>query len=307
MLMLVMAFIASALPGPAVAQGAQIESAFSDELISQLGFPLVDIHVGPDGIEAPGHLAPGLYHVRLSAAEDFIGYMNIVQSPAGLDQQTEEGQMMLAGQQDLPQEGWTYFGGTNTPNPGETASFVIDLAPGEYRVAASYYSPMEGAGDEVMRLKPLSVSGNATPVAPPAATPVVASGPPADVTLTMTDDLQYLITLGTVPVGPNIWKFENTGTHHAHHVVIFGIPDGITEEDMVTEYEMLMAGGTPADGSFIPELVWAGYGALQSGGTVTWTELDFQPGTYAAICFIFDAGTGRPHVLDGMVTTFVVE
>ncbi len=302
-----MAVIASALPGAVTAQGAQIDSAFSDELISKLGYPLVEVHVGPDGIEAPDALAPGIYHMRLSAAEDFIGYMNIVQPPTGLDQQAEEEQMMLAGQQDLPQEGWTYFGGTNTPNPGETASFVIELTPGDYRIAASYYSPVEGGADEVMRLKPLSVTGDATPIATPAATPIAASGPAADITLTMTDDLQYLITPGTIPAGPHIWKFENTGSHHAHHIVIFGIPDGITEEEMIAEYEMLMAGGTPAADSFIPQLVWAGYGALQSGGTVTLTEFDFEPGTYAAICFIFDESTGRPHVLDGMVTTFIVE
>jgi hypothetical protein len=301
------ALVASALPGSAVAQGPQIESAFSDELISRLGLPLVEVRVGPDGIEAPDSLSAGLYHVRLSAAADYIGYVNIVQPPAGLDTAAEEAQMMLAGQQDLPQAGWTYFGGTNTPNPGEPASFVINLVPGDYRIAASYYSATDNGEDEVMRLNSLSVTGGASPVASPVASPAVNSDPVADVTLTMTDDLQYIISPEQVPTGPHIWKFENVGSHHAHHVVIFNVPDGLAEDAIIAEYENLMAGGTPAPESFLTQLVWSGYGALQSGGTVTWTEFNFQPGTYAAICFIFDESTGRPHVLDGMVTTFVVE
>jgi hypothetical protein len=50
-----------------------------------------------------------------------------------------------------------------------------------------------------------------------------------------------------------------------------------------------------------------GYAALQSGGYTTWQEFDLEPGTYAITCFIIDPATGVPHLLDGMVTTFVVE
>ena len=56
----------------------------------------------------------------------------------------------------------------------------------------------------------------------------------------------------------------------------------------------------------IAQFVHVGYAALQSGDQTTWIELDLTPGTYAAICFIVDPHTGRPHVLDRMVTVFAV-
>lgn len=35
-------------------------------------------------------------------------------------------------------------------------------------------------------------------------------------------------------------------------------------------------------------------------------EFDLTPGTPAVICFIIDLETGRPHLMDGMVTIFTV-
>ena len=300
-LSLVAMLVMGAMPGLAAARAAQVDSAVSDELISRLGYPLVEIHAGPEGVDAPVWIAPGPVHVRLSVADGYIGYVNIVRPPDGLDPVLEEPQMLLAGAHDLAQAGWTYFGGTNTPSPGETASFVISLAPGEYRVAASYYTAGDPS-DEVMALSRLTVGG-----ATPAALPVDMTGPAADVTLTMTDDLRYLVTPDAVPRGPHIWKLENTGTIHAHHVVIFRVPAGYSDEEIVAEYQKLKDGESPAPGSFVSQLSWAAYAAMQSAGTVTWTEFDFEPGTYAAICFNLDPDSRQPHVLEGMVTQFVVE
>jgi hypothetical protein len=36
------------------------------------------------------------------------------------------------------------------------------------------------------------------------------------------------------------------------------------------------------------------------------TEYDLQPGTYTAFCFIADAATGMPHLLEGMFQSFTV-
>jgi hypothetical protein len=284
---------------PALTSAQDIDIRFSEELISELGYPLVEVHVGPDGIEAPSGLTPGLYQVRLSAAEGFIGYMNIVQAPEGLDQVTAEEQMLLAGAYDLPQEGWTYFGGSNTPGPDETASFVIELAEGEYSIAASYYT--EDEGSEIMRLSPLSVSADAgTPGA-------VAEAPDATVTLEMTDDPGYIVMPESVPAGPQIWRFENTGTERSHHVVMVRIPDGTTGDDIIGEFSGMMTGTPPAEDGLMSQMVWTGYGAMQSGGTVTYTEFDLKSGTYAVICYIMDDEESAPHMMEGMVTTFVVE
>ena len=71
-----------------------------------------------------------------------------------------------------------------------------------------------------MHLSPLTVTAaGATPV-----TDTALSPPAPGVVLEMTDDLEYIVTPDPVPAGPQIWEFTNTGTHSAHHVVMFRVP-----------------------------------------------------------------------------------
>lgn len=296
-------FASGLLPLSASAQLDVVDISYDEQAVTDMGYPLVEVRVGPEGIESPSELAPGVYHVRLIAEGDFVGYLNIVQPPAGLTQEEEEQQMLLAGAMDLPQEGWTYFGGTNTFGIGVPSSFVIELAEGEYKIAASYY-PMERGGEEIMRLVPLMVSGDAEGGATPAA---AMDAPDADVTLEMTDDPAYIVTPDTIPSGTQVWKFENTGSERSHHVVMFRVPDGTTKDDIIAEFQGLMMGTPPADDSLMMQFVGSGYAAMQSPGTVTWTAFDHEPGTYAVICFIMDDEQSMPHMMDGQVTVFEVE
>jgi hypothetical protein len=48
-----------------------------------------------------------------------------------------------------------------------------------------------------------------------------------------------------------------------------------------------------------------GLGWLTPGATA-WTEVDLEPGTYFALCYVFDPETGQPHVANGMVDVFTV-
>jgi len=292
----------------ATAAAQDIDVAFSDVKLRKLGYPEVRIHVGPDGVDAPSTLDAGFYLISFSSEGDYSGYMDIVQPPAGLDEATATELALAAGRDDLAQPGWTYVGGTNTFQKGVPVSFAVYLKPGEYSIAASYY--LEDS-EEIMKLVPLTVTDAATPVAgspaaSPAASPVATNAPEADVTLEMTDNLEYIVSPGVVPAGPQIWEITNTGMHHSHHVVMFGVPDGVTAEDIIAEFSALFAGTPPAESSISASMMPAGYAALQSGGQTTWNEFDLSPGTYAVICFIIDIETGRPHLMDGMVTTFTV-
>jgi hypothetical protein len=260
--------------------------------------PEIEIGVGPEGVEAPASVEAGYQLIKLSAAEPHVGYLNIVQYPAELDEETAIEQMLAAGANDMPQEGWTYFGGTNTGDVGEPSTFAINLAPGDYHWAVSYYGTEQGS-EEIMSLVPFSVTaGEASPV---------AGEPAAAVTLEETDDLEYIVSPDPVPAGPQVWKITNTGTHHPHHVVMVRIPDDVTKQDIIAELNAMFAGTPIAGESIMAQIAWVGYAALQSGGQTIWTEFDLEPGTYAVICFILDIETGRPHMLDGMVTTFTVE
>ncbi|MDF3018196.1 MAG: hypothetical protein K0R44_3421 [Thermomicrobiales bacterium] len=279
---------------------AEIDPAFSDTLIRDLGYPEVTINVSPEGVSAPETLPAGRHLITLVAPEGLVGYVNIMQPPTGLSEKETTRLALDAAANDLVQPDWVYLGGTNTPNPGQNASFVIDLQPGEFQWAASTYS--EGGADEIMHLSPLTVTAaGATPV-----TDTALSPPAPGVVLEMTDDLEYLVTPDPVPKGPQIWEFTNTGMHSAHHVVMFRVPDGTTSKQIMTEFSAMMSGTPPAGEPVMARVAWVGYAALQSGGQTTWAEFDLEPATYAVICFIIDPATGRPHVLDGMVTVFDV-
>ncbi|MBA2276368.1 MAG: hypothetical protein H0W06_01280 [Chloroflexia bacterium] len=289
----------------------QVDSSFSETIIGGLGYPEIEVSVGPDGVTAPSELAASIYLVRLSAASGYSGYLDFMQPPAGLSEDEATELALAAARDDLAQAGWGYAGGNNTFEDGVATVFLIDLAPGEYQIAASYYAPDEGS-EEIMQLLPLTVTEGAvatpgaTPPASPVASPVATGEPPATVTLEMTDQLQYIVTPDPVPAGPNLWELTNTGEQQSHHVVMVRLPETVTVEQIVGEFNAMMSGTPPTGESVFAQFTFVGYAALQSGGATTWIELDLEPGTYAAICFIIDPATGRPHAMDGMVTTFTV-
>jgi hypothetical protein len=278
----------------------RIDSAFSDQIIRTLGFPEVAITVGPDGIDAPATLDAGPHLITLTAPEPYIAYLNFMQPPADLSDEEILELAEAAGTNDLPQSDWVYAGGTNTPNAGEPASFIVDLPPGEYQVVASYYTD-DPTQEEIYGLSPLTVNDASAEATPGAVEPA------STVTLEMTDDLQYIVTPDPVPAGPQVWKITNPGQMHAHHVVMVRTPDGTTAQDIIGEFNSMFAGTPPAGDAVFNQVVWVGYAALQSGGTTTWAEFNLEPATYAVICFIIDPETGRPHAADGMVTVFPVE
>lgn len=283
--------------GGALAQDDRVDSAFSSEIMSTLGYPAMSVDVGPDGVNAPAIVDAGMHLVTLSSPDPYVAYLDIVKTPEGLGEKVLVAQALEAGRNDMPQEGWTYLGGTNTDNPGGAVTFLIDLEPGQYHLAASYYEP--DADSEAMSVVPLTVTGSD-------ATPATSMEPPATVNLEETDDLTYILTPESLNSGPQLWKIENTGAEMAHHVVMVRVPEGVTAPEIVSEFNGMMAGTPPAGDSIFAQAIWVGYAALQSGGQAVWSEFDLDPGTYAVVCFILDHETGRPHAADGMVTVFTV-
>jgi len=296
---------------PTAAQ-PQIDSSFSETILPTLGYPEVDISVGPEGVTAPSTLAAGTYLIRFSSASGYSGYLNFMQPPAGLSPEEENRLALAAASEDLVQERWVYAGGNNTFIDNVPVSFLIDLAPGEYRVAASYYVPdqPDETFEEIMELLPLTVTAqgtaSASPAPSPSVSPVAGNEPPSTVTLEMTDELRYIVSPDPLPSGPQLWKLTNTGMAMSHHSVMVRIPEAVTADQIIAEFNALMSGTPPAGEPVMAQFTFVGYAALQSGGQTTWIEFDLDPGKYAVICYIIDPMSGRPHVADGMVTTFNV-
>ncbi len=275
-------------------------STASYERLLGLGLPMIEITIGEAGVDAPSQLNAGWNLIGILGEAPYVAYFDIVQFPAGIDEATALQKAEDAGSNDIIDMDWFFAGGTNTNDPGVMHYFAIDLAPGDYHMAASYYLPEQGS-EESFRLIPLTVVDDGS-----AATPVPA--PTADVRLEMNDDLRYIVTPDPVPAGDLLWEVVNTGHHMSHHSVIFRFPDGTTADQIIAEFTSMMSGTPPAGEPLIAQAMPVGYAALQSGGTSTMIELNItEPGDgYAIICFIMDSVLMRPHLLDGMVTTFTV-
>jgi hypothetical protein len=186
--------------------------------------------------------------------------------------------------------------------PGETRDVVLDLAPGEWWVAFSAWDVETGeevARDETM----FTVTGEMPAVEDPAGV--------IDIGLV---DMDFVVP-DTLAAGPQIWRVQNTGLQ-VHHLVLLGVPEGTTEEDVIELSAMFAApppaspeaGASPmAMPALNPEEVTDEYFTpLFSRGQFNLVEVDLAPGTYAMVCFMPDP-SGTPHVMLGMVEIVVVE
>ncbi len=297
----VAALLASASVGPAAFAATTGEPA---RTLDALGLPEIEIVVGPDGLDAPAALPAGHVMFTLVPEGPNLAGLTLLQPPAEMPADEAVASIPAAVSEDVALPGWVYAGGVEAMEPGEPESFVVDLEPGEYHIAATW------RGDGEMEAEP-AYSSTILTVARPASGPEATAAarkpaPEASVRLEMTDELTYLVAPSPLPAGPQVWEVANTGTLQAHHVVMMRVPEGTTAEQIVEEAGAMMTGAAPAaDGAFAQSMP-AGYVGMQTGGITTWAEFDFEPGTYAAICFIVDPATGHPHVMEGMVSVFAV-
>lgn len=158
--------------------------------------------------------------------------------------------------------------------PGETAQAVVDLTPGLYVIL-----------DNQIGVFAVVPAGEATPaaVADPATTATVSL-------------LEFGFQLpDNLTAGPQVWQVVNAG-RVPHELVLFKVPDGTTTDDVVNAM---------ASNNDISEGDAGGLGWLSAGATA-WTSVDLDPGTYAALCFVFDPDTGMPHAMEGMIAVFTV-
>ena len=180
------------------------------------------------------------------------------------------------------------MGGVGQIAPNGSAQVVLNLTAGEYVIICFVSSP----SDHVPHLakgmiKPLTVLESGAAAAPE---------PTAEVTVTMKD---YLIDFPeTLPAGPRIIKVVNNGPDF-HELNLLRLEDGKTAKD-VSQYLAAPNGPPP----FVPI---GGMNGLDAGAS-GYVELDLEPGTYVAICYIPTAKSeGHPHFTRGMIKEFTVQ
>jgi hypothetical protein len=279
---------------PVAAQLEQVQPAFSNTEIGTYGIPTLEANGSMEGFTfSTTEATAGKLHVVLSGVEGVAVYLDFMQPPAGLDEETATEQALLMARDDVPTEGWTYGGGSFAFG-GNSVEFIVDLPAGEWQIAASYMPDTEDAGDqEIMTLTPFTVHD---------ATPVPADALQADVTLEL-QDVAFGISSATVPTGPQIWHVTNTG-EQPRQMVLFKTPREFTSEDFATFFAD-MENGTPSAEFY--SMVWVAYTAVASPGYGTYLELDLEPGVYTATSWVIDAETQMPALLLGMAESFTVE
>jgi uncharacterized cupredoxin-like copper-binding protein len=204
-----------------------------------------------------------------------------------------EAQLLKTLQDQGPQSGpppgpppATTAGGANSIGPGQRQEVYLTLQPGTYEVVC-----FDSGADNVPHIakgmyKSFTVTGTAAAATPPA----------ADGTVTLKD---YAFGLPDVitQAKPLTLQVVNNGPSE-HEMALFKLLPGKTVQDAVAFVQSENPTGPP------PGDAAGGLAAIEPGAS-GWVVLNLAPGTYFVACFVPD-NSGKPHVADGMYTSFTV-
>jgi hypothetical protein len=274
---------AAALALPLIAWGC----ASTDPVVEVAPTPNVVTVVADDfSYEAPAEIPEGVTTFRLVANGPTLHHAVIFR----LEEGKTYDDLMAAFAQPGPPPSWAVpVGGPNAPAPGGgIANATIDLAPGNYAIVCLVDVPNGVPHIAHGMSRPLTVT--ALPADAPRA-PL----PTADVTVRLFD---YNFELST-PITAGTRVFEVVGNPgQPHEVELVRLEPGKTAMDMLNW--VAKPEGPP------PGLPLGGTAPAMPGMSVFF-EAEMTPGNYAFICFLPDAGDGKPHFTHGMIKEFVVE
>ena len=281
--------LALVLTGPAAIAAQQATPDTSSSTLAALGYPELLVRVNGDAFEMPETtVLAGRTLVRLEnvGEESWHGFM--LQVPQDV---TDEQVVADLGPEAEAPPPWLfqaiYPGFPGETLPGQTNLALVDLSPGRYIILSDTVQQFEVVGDA------------ATPGAAPEGDEPIANG-----TVNLFDfNFEFP---DTVEPGRQLWAVTNTG-EQPHELLLARSPQPITTEQVMElmageSEEATPTGGGPSFADFEPV---GGMGWL-SPGLTAWTEVDLAPGTYVALCFVYDPATGLPHVAMGMVAVFTV-
>jgi uncharacterized cupredoxin-like copper-binding protein len=239
---------------------------------------VVTVRAGDYFFEAPDTVAAGMTTFRMETSGQEMHHLQAVMLMEG--RTVADLMAHLTGDaHGIPE--WAHLvGGPNAPAPGETYEATLDLRPGNYALICMIPSP-DGA-PHIMKgmFRPLTVTPSAQASAP---------APEADLVMSLTDyDFEMAPMLSA---GRRTIKVENVA-EQPHEVFIARLAPGKTLEDFMGWLEK-MEGPPPAKPM--------GGTTLIAQGEANYITGDFEPGEYALICFVPDAGDGRPHFMHGMM------
>lgn len=233
--------------------------------------------------EVPESVPAGMVTFELQNRGQALHHVNIVR----LDQGKTLDDVYAALRAGGPPPAWMHdMGGPNAPDPGSNANATLFMAPGTYALLCWVDIPDHVPHVMKGMAKILTVT--------PAAVPAAATTPAGDITMRLND---YSFALSTpITAGRHTIRVEN-GAQQSHEVELIKLAPGKTTQDL-TSWMQTMAGPPPASAI-------GGISGMEPGQVQAFSH-DFAPGTYVLICFIPDAGDGKPHFMHGMIQTITV-
>jgi hypothetical protein len=198
----------------------------------------------------------------------------------------------------------TNVGGAPSLSPRQTASTILDLAPGNYAIICAIPDENNVPHYQMGMLVPLEVTEATGDLTAPATDAKV------ELQEFMFHDLP-----STVTAGSHIWEVADTG-EQVHEFVLYQIvAPGMTFEDVQgifsappstpeastgMDMESTPAAGGSPEAESAPFIAIGGTGPMGPGQT-NYAVLDLEAGEYFAICFVPDTATGAPHFALGMI------
>jgi hypothetical protein len=182
----------------------------------------------------------------------------------------------------------TLFGGPNSIMPGKSQEVILNLPQGQYASICF----VAGRDNVPHYMKGMIQSFVVTNPSNGIQVPPQANG---EVQLR---DFSYVLPSTLLP-GPMTLKVTNNG-QQPHEMTLIKLAPGKSIQDVIAFLSASIPAGPPP-------FEEAGGMAGISPGSSAWLKLNLEPGNYAALCFIPDPKTGKPHVMLGMIASFSVQ
>lgn len=235
--------------------------------------------------DAPDTLAAGPTVIRLVNQGPEMHHVALARLDEGKNLQ-DVMDALAAGPSGPPPAWLVEVGGPNAPGTvGGESRATLDLAPGTYALLCWIPSPdgtphvMKGMAKQVVVVP---AAGPAAPLAP------------AELEMELSD---YAYTLSApITAGTRTLRVTNSA-QQSHEVLFVRLAPGRTAAEMAKFLEK--PAGTP------PGTIVGGTTGMAKGLSNQLT-IDFTPGEYALLCFLPDAGDGKPHVAHGMIQQITV-
>lgn len=197
-------------------------------------------------------------------------------------------------------------GGPGSIDAGESSTVVLDFKAGNY-VIVCVIPDADGI--------PHMAKGMALPITITDAPATQPAAPTADVSVELAD-FTFANLPSTIKAGQQTWAITNKGAQ-LHELALYKLAPGFTIDQLIaivsgpeatpmpgmaaTPPAAAPAAASPAGA---PPFVGIGGFAPVSPGHGGWLEINYEAGDYAALCFVPDIKTGKPHFMLGMKMAF---